>query len=772
MSDHEEASHTSTPSPSGSAASTSLSNHAPVIRYSKDMLLSLHDSPLVSKPDTMPSLSVWFGEDPSSANKAILNGAVIPRAIDKSIVLGPPKTNFASSLYGGLKRSEDNALSKPSYTSSSSFARHRQTDESRNRDYGLKEHRPLRGPSHVGEKGFPHRDRERRTSTHGPSSQLNSKRHPNDRFNDRSMNGDTPRGRREYSRDAPMRGNRPHGQGSYNDSERVPEWLDYSPEAEEDETKGQATTLEEDDAQAKFANDLEAWKSSMKKRDLDEAGKTSPSMPQKPIDAVDQVFSSAPLEAPFATPPSDGLVDSFFDSNLSPMPAKGGSRFAKFFAKREESSSNTSATPVNEMSPAADSPSNPKSITLNDLFKGGSPTVRALSEEDVLRSLGASKSPSQESQSISPAENAMGFNRVLQILSQPKPIMTTSGKSSPSRRPLTLADIENQTKEMHIRSPKQDKQETYSQGTPSPRFGPAPALDKTMANQENQETENKDTTPAHKPKNVTSRFAGNLPTSVLRQMSAKSSESRSPSIVSSKSVTPGRTLANESPLIGNRSPGLKSSIGSSSPQQGGTSVSSPGFYAYNNHAYHQPMSSTSGYPMGHAPPVMDTNGNRPPRDTAAFEQLLRYTEGMVPVMQPGAQSMMNPMMAPPIPFTQNQTHSPSQAQHPSQHQQNNHPQQPPMPRSSMDMFLPPHMMPPMPPMPPGAARPMMPPPHQLPSHLQGQMPPRFPMQPDMMPPLPGDFSRMNMAPPHVMANGNGAGMPPIVFGKNEGWNRH
>lgn len=33
----------------------------PVIRYTKDVMIGLHDSPLVQKPENMPSLSTWFG---------------------------------------------------------------------------------------------------------------------------------------------------------------------------------------------------------------------------------------------------------------------------------------------------------------------------------------------------------------------------------------------------------------------------------------------------------------------------------------------------------------------------------------------------------------------------------------------------------------------------------------------------------------------------------------------------------------------------------------
>lgn len=32
-----------------------------VIRYTKEVMIGLHDSPLVQKPEEMPSLLTWFG---------------------------------------------------------------------------------------------------------------------------------------------------------------------------------------------------------------------------------------------------------------------------------------------------------------------------------------------------------------------------------------------------------------------------------------------------------------------------------------------------------------------------------------------------------------------------------------------------------------------------------------------------------------------------------------------------------------------------------------
>lgn len=57
MSDPEE----STPAEcTPSETPTQEMNSSSIIRYSKETLLSLHDSPLVAKPPDMPPLSTWF----------------------------------------------------------------------------------------------------------------------------------------------------------------------------------------------------------------------------------------------------------------------------------------------------------------------------------------------------------------------------------------------------------------------------------------------------------------------------------------------------------------------------------------------------------------------------------------------------------------------------------------------------------------------------------------------------------------------------------------
>ncbi|KAI8334322.1 hypothetical protein BC941DRAFT_432678 [Chlamydoabsidia padenii] len=488
-------------------------NSTSVIRYSKDVLLSLHDSPLVSKPDTMPSLSSWFSEETGSpaVSKNILNGSTSTKSSDKSIILGPPKTNFASSLYGGLKHTTDTNASKLS-----SSSRLRQSEDSTRIHNN---NRMPRGPNYVGEKGFHHyhynnnsngtrqekSGLERRTSNSYGSSHNNNKRynHSDHHAERQSING----GRREFNRE--QRPNNRLGQTEERNQERVPEWMDYNPDAKK-------VVDEQQPGEGEFANDLEAWKSSMKKKEglpetIEKQSPPSvqdhpPQTNEKQNDAMDKILGLGSLDLNSTT---------FFDSTpSSDLPTKRGSRFAKFFAKREEAAQVIPAT----------QDSQPRSISVNDLFGNSTnqvppppPPMRMLSEEDVLQSIGAKKtiSPTSEQQPIDSDKNAIGFNKVLQILSQSKPTVPP--------------DTSDQEKTMDT-----------SNGVITDSV---------------KETPPNETTLPPPNKKVSNLFGNNLPTSVLRQMSARS-EGRSPSKsnnhrFSSHSATNSQ---NGSPLIANASP--------------------------------------------------------------------------------------------------------------------------------------------------------------------------------------------------------------------------
>ncbi|CAG8499331.1 1078_t:CDS:10 [Ambispora leptoticha] len=178
------------------------SSNRPLIRYTKEQLLALRESPLVKKPDRLPSMNTWYGEiikkdnkkttvdsstldndkskqsnynlgDGSNKTKDDANTLGIPKSplltVQKSpgssaptspkpsdkIVLGPPKMNFASSSIGGLKIAEDKSAAVPSRAARTDGIRQRQGEEngsllrSTGKDF---EPRAPRGPT--GGRGF------------------------------------------------------------------------------------------------------------------------------------------------------------------------------------------------------------------------------------------------------------------------------------------------------------------------------------------------------------------------------------------------------------------------------------------------------------------------------------------------------------------------------------------------------------------------------------------------------------------------------------------
>ncbi|CEP09202.1 hypothetical protein [Parasitella parasitica] len=679
---------------------------ANIIRYTKEVMISLYDSPLVQKPEDMPSLLTWFGEDPESpACKNILNGSIITRApSDKSIILGPTKTNFASSLHGGLKRTDEGSnTSKPSQPNPSRH-NHRQPDE-RSNNTGLKEYRSPRGPSYIGEKGFLHRNENNKTTSDrkfmGSSPPHNNNKRYNDRTSDvkNGMNGNN--GRRDYTLNNNNNNNRANGRNNHHnnnnnhqdaDAERVPEWMDYTPEAEAE--------AKEEDMQAQFANDLEAWKSNMKKRD----GINENPVVVKPEKKIEESLETLSME-----PQQSDPLSFFEEAPVEPRrEQKGGSRFAKFFAKREEPM--TTAVVEAPVQPQESASSQPRSISLNDLFQGpqlataGTPTagqykqtpppmqhqhqqlspqhlqqlhlqqqqpnLRVYSEEDILKSLGAKKATAEAKGNQN--EDAMGFNRVLQILSQPKPSLPHSSSSGSGNGD----ELQG--------SPKTNRGSPLMTGSPF---------------------ENKPSSSTSSLSSASNRFNSNLPTSVLRQMSARSSEGKSPSLQSTKPAQPGSNLRYSPGAVKQHLPPHIQAQHQSQQlpqqqqqqQQMPNGIPLPAQYF----AYQQP-------PYSPQPPMMDHR---------AFEQLVQFNNGDMP-----------PPRGMPPPYLRNGNNS------------------------DLPHMMVPHLLPP-------GQRHITPPPHfnqQQMLHMQGQGQPRFPLQQQQQP-----------MPPHVMANG----IPPQMFGKNQGWER-
>lgn len=630
-------------------------------------------------------------------------------------------------------------------------------------------------------------------------------------------------------------------------SDRIPEWMDYSPVTE------QSATMNQQDMpiapRPESGLDLEAWKQDMKQREEQDAGNETAIQPnpvasgniyiilipcQYPLTFLSLATASSDLEMLLGVgslslqqqqqqqqqlkptnggspsmssngSPMDILSASIFDTNTgSPLLSTGrrerGSRFAKFFARREEEAAAASTPTPQQSEPQA------RSISVDDLFgnKGGSsglggiavgngsaqspmsvPTsdspgnVRMLSEEEVLRTLGAKRgtpdqlndlqTPSPQQQQT-PSADGLGFDKVLQILSQPKPAAPGQPQPQPQSPATTVASVvDSESIKESLSEHKPTTAGSSSHGDRSATASPslsstdkAPQQRDEIAS-ESSSQQQQQAPAAAKPKLMNSRFAGNLPTSVLRQMSARSSEGRSPSIASAKSGTARSSLGASSPALSNRSPALpKNSLPESSPVIGHHSPNgiayaqaAPGF-----HHHRMPPSPaypfSAGSPVGASaaaaahhhpqppppPPMTGMPGGtmrqqqQPPRNDPALEQLFQYDNAspLAGSRAAPASGPMNPMIPPQMTYAQQQQGMDHQFIPPPQH----HMMQHPMP--------PHHHMPPV-------ANPMLPPHHHhhhLPPHLQGQLPPQF-MQRDMMTPPAGALG--NMPPPHMMANG-------------------
>ncbi|RUS20337.1 hypothetical protein BC937DRAFT_95467 [Endogone sp. FLAS-F59071] len=249
----------------------------PVIRYSRDVLLALQKSPLVKRLDELPALSVWFGEYPAkeASTRRVADGSDTEKqrpsksmSTDKGIVLGPPKMNFASSLFGGLKQSEEKfplpvakASGAPSSTAGS---RQRQEDTKSVKDAvngkERTEPRAPKGPSSLGERGFT-RDRSAATEKSSAFRERDNR--------STAREGSVPSSSEAIERDYSSMPNR----FSWKE-EKTPEWMDYNPEKEEIEPKRTSKEADMKDSDGKeFINDLEAWKSRMKEQDRREKEK-------------------------------------------------------------------------------------------------------------------------------------------------------------------------------------------------------------------------------------------------------------------------------------------------------------------------------------------------------------------------------------------------------------------------------------------------------------------------------------------------------------------
>ncbi|CAG8542999.1 13426_t:CDS:2 [Funneliformis caledonium] len=279
-----------------------------VLRYTKVQLLALRDSPLVKKPDALPPISVWFGEQTKKEKKVGADGAVetdksknnnalgselnkpkddslgIPKSpllgVSKSpngsaptspkpsdkIVLGPPKWNFASSSVGGLKVVEEKTA--PSRTGRSDGMRQRQVVEDLSymrtgKDY---EPRAPRGPS--GGRGFIGREalREHRTLTEKTTKESVGHTHgTHGRGFGNMRSHDTSRSIRREGIGGKEHSGRNISRYQHVEDRETPEWMNYNPQTDED-TKH----FDNGETSDKTMFDLQAWKVQMKEKDREQ----------------------------------------------------------------------------------------------------------------------------------------------------------------------------------------------------------------------------------------------------------------------------------------------------------------------------------------------------------------------------------------------------------------------------------------------------------------------------------------------------------------------
>ncbi|KAF9974294.1 hypothetical protein BGZ73_002310 [Actinomortierella ambigua] len=392
-----------------------------VIRYSQEFLLACAKSPLVERPTALPPTSEWFGE---LVKEEVDSNRRTPGRSGTSdkIILGPPKTNFASSSLGGLRRSDDGSNGT------------KKTGE------GVREPRAPRGPSSALEHGFA-----RETIEKLASHKLLPKVTPKDitgllsGMNSRTTSRTTLSSSQKLSGGRNLNSSNSTPGNGFNTNNNIsnsnathsglrthrsdaPEWMTYDPDAQSSsrETNG--------DGPQDFVDDIQAWKARMKEHERREREKeaaaatsastsaTAASAPSKDRDPkqpsradtstswrasappakaqdtpsetsrsggarplvstsmqdIDLLFASGDIDLMKPLDPTSSAFDKFLSQHtlaaaetgtmgLTPRRTDGGSRFARFFDDEPEMTgpSTTHAAPATGLVLAATAPAAP-----------------------------------------------------------------------------------------------------------------------------------------------------------------------------------------------------------------------------------------------------------------------------------------------------------------------------------------------------------------------------------------------------------------------------
>ncbi|THW12100.1 hypothetical protein D6D24_06797 [Aureobasidium pullulans] len=352
-------------------------------RYTIEQLKALRESPLVRKPDELPSIDEWIEgsqqqsqqenggrkprnqaqrqEEPapmgnfSSQRPSLLQTRHTSRSAQQpgtslttptpakslqstdEIVLGPPKTSFASSRNINKLEEREQEQESPAAAQRSRFFRDRETTKTgNNRDWRSSKQQQEDDDAFAAEPRFtPRQPREGNGNGFGQRFDQRWSRDNNDRDRERERERERERpsqrgGWRDKAR------NERQGQGQ-DASEKEPEWMD---EPLEKENKNQMHTQE----------DFEQWKERMK------ASNAAPAeTKQDTFDEVATPVKSTPAHSKPQTPlvtDAPGFDKSIFgswgeskrlespvDTRTTKTPAAGkgkSSRFASMFAPKEE----------------------------------------------------------------------------------------------------------------------------------------------------------------------------------------------------------------------------------------------------------------------------------------------------------------------------------------------------------------------------------------------------------------------------------------------------
>ncbi|KAI8059326.1 hypothetical protein BC940DRAFT_371940 [Gongronella butleri] len=613
------------------------------IRYSRDVFVALYNSPLVAKPEAMPALEKWFGEEAGSPAiaKILLNSSIWSQPQDVPL---NGKSNARSSPIVPRSRLMDDRS-------------HKRMD----RTYQNKNGNNHNNNNNNGHGGVP-------INANGPGTR---------RYSDRNQ----PKNYRQGNSSNSNHGRGPPGTAD----DAVPDWMDDS------------------DFKTNDMRDLEAWKSSMRQKEaqLEKGGQDTP-REDKPVNKIDQLFGNMDISS------------SLFDTSL-PDTSKRSSRFARFF-KEPTPPPGDQRSPLHRPQEAQQQQplqqqqqqhDTTKSISVSDLFQQpqttpdstaatSSPAAnkRVFSEEELLQSFAkpraqgppangpaiAAPMPMDANNGASPASDAssssMGFNKVLQILSQPKPQVDTPGSAQSSPSPaasLARSTPPNSTPLAHLEEPfvrgasPSSRQFPMAQPMPLQPMQQMQPMQPIQSMQPMQSMSPSSSSPQESPRQRQSMDVsplakhkfGNLPTSVLRQMSArdKRASPTKPSPVL-KQTHFNKTIADPAMLNASSMPNATANANVTAA----TPMDASSFLPHmHQQQQHRPPHGPYPPPMMGIPPMMHQRPNMPPMPPMQppFMPMHPHPNAFPPVHTP---SHPNASMMPPPPFMMQQQQQQQQQQ--------------------------------------------------------------------------------------------------------------